>query len=306
MTAPPKSVITISKEELAKLPMAECSAELRLIDSPDNVEQAVADLRKSDVIGFDTETKPSFKRGQLNSVSLLQLSTRDVCYLFRLNMIGLPQCLVELLEDESKLKIGVSIHDDFHNLARLQPISPKGFIDLQTYVKEFIIADNSLSKIYAIVFGKRISKSQRLTNWEAPALSMSQQAYAALDALACIELYDYLSSGKFLPTNSQYLRAIEENPIVVEQGIKPKKEDAKSKAVKSRRRKTASRKSNSHQPVSANPSSTRGDSHSSGIPSVIKEKNYRRRSVSKKNADPSTIPTNDKQSDKTNNNNIQS
>lgn len=197
--------LSIAKDVLGKLPAAKFHGEhITLIDKAEDVEAAVAELFKADIIGFDTETKPSFKRGQSNVVSLLQLSTREHAFLFRLNKVGFTDRLKELLEDESKLKIGLSIHDDFHHLNRLNPFVPKGFIDLQQYVKKYLIADNSLTRIYGIIFGQRISKSQRLTNWEAEELSPAQQAYASLDALACIDVYEYLEAGKFNPAESQY------------------------------------------------------------------------------------------------------
>ncbi len=198
--------LTITKEELAALPAAHFQGTIVLIEKTEEVAPAVSSLRQCDVIGFDTETRPSFKKGQTNTVSLMQLSTRDTCYLLRLNHVGLTDDLKMLLEDPGSLKIGLSIHDDFHNLSRLADIVPKGFIDLQNYVKRFHISDNSLSKIYGIVFGKRISKGQRLTNWEASQLTDNQQAYAALDAKACIDIYDRISSGNFNPLESPYLR----------------------------------------------------------------------------------------------------
>lgn len=140
-----------------------------------------------------------------NQVSLIQLSTMSTCYLFRINHVGLSQQIIDLLEDRSVLKIGLSVHDDFHNLNKITAINPDGFIELQNYVKEYMIADNSLSRIYALIFGKRISKGQRLTNWEAEHLTPSQQMYAAMDALACIQIYDCLSNGRFDPMESGYL-----------------------------------------------------------------------------------------------------
>lgn len=197
--------LSIAKDVLGKLPAAKFhGTQITLIDKPEDVDAAVDELMRADIIGFDTETKPSFKRGQSNVVSLLQLSTREHAFLFRLNRIGFGDRLKALLEDESKLKIGLSIHDDFHHLNRLNSFDPKGFIDLQQYVKQFLIADNSLTRIYGILFGQRISKSQRLTNWEAEQLTQAQQIYASLDALACIDVYDYLEAGKFDPHTSQY------------------------------------------------------------------------------------------------------
>lgn len=197
--------LTITKDALGQLPAAQFHGEtITLVDRIEDVEAAVDELMKSDVIGFDTETRPSFKKGHFNVVSLLQLSTRAHAFLFRLNKIGFHPLLVSLLENPDKLKIGLSIHDDFHNLNKLADLHPENFIDLQHYVKSFKIADNSLTRIYGILFGQRISKSQRLTNWEATELSPAQQSYAALDALACIDVYDYLKAGKFNPDLSEY------------------------------------------------------------------------------------------------------
>lgn len=200
-----KSIVTISKDKLATLPAAEYPGKIIVIDSEDKLDEAIADLMKSPVIGFDTETRPSFRKGQQYEVSLIQLSTPESCYLFRTNKIGYPQRLIELLENPDKKKIGLSIHDDFHNLRRVTEIEPRGFVDLQQYVKAFKIADNSLSRVFGILFGERISKGQRLSNWEAEELSDLQQAYAALDAYACIKIYNYLESGCFNPSNSEYL-----------------------------------------------------------------------------------------------------
>lgn len=204
MSVPSQYIVSISKADLALLPPAAYHGEIHIVDTIDKIPDAVRSLRAADIIGFDTETRPSFKKGQSFQVSLLQLSTRTECFLFRLNMIGLPQDIKDILEDEHKLKIGVSLHDDFHNLHRIYTLEPKGFIDLQPYVKQFKIADNSLSRIYGILFGERISKGQRLTNWEAKTLTHSQQVYAAFDALSCIQIYDHLNSGKFIPENSPY------------------------------------------------------------------------------------------------------
>lgn len=201
--------ITISKEELAALPAASFNGNIHLIDSPDDVDNAINCLRAENIIGFDTETKPNFKRGQSNNVSLIQLSTYNDCFLFRLNHIGVPDALKNLLEDKTIKKIGLSIHDDFHNLNKFCDIAPVEFIDLQDYVKEFKFSVLSLSKIYAILFNERISKGQRLSNWEAETLSIHQQGYAALDAYACLKIYDYLSKNNFKPEISPYLRDIE-------------------------------------------------------------------------------------------------
>ncbi len=201
---------SITKEELSGLPAEVYSGTIHLIDKEEDIAEAVNVLCSQSVIGFDTETKPSFRRGERNTVSLLQLSTATDTYLFRLNRVGLPAGVCEILEDENILKIGVSIHDDFLNLHKKFKLNPKGFVDLQTYVKNFNIADNSLSRIYGILFDKRISKGQRLSNWEAPSLTQHQQEYAALDALACVNIYNHLLTHGFDYRTSKYYREFED------------------------------------------------------------------------------------------------
>lgn len=203
---------SITKEQLAELPAAHFDRSVVLVDSEEGARRAAEILTQETKLGFDTETRPSFRRGQSFNVALLQLSTHSVCFLIRLNKIGLTPEIKSILEDENIRKIGVSIHDDFHNLHKIYSLEPKGFIDLQGFVKNYNIADNSLSRIYAILFGQRISKGQRLTNWEASHLTLHQQEYAALDALACIKIYDHLTTVGFSAVDSPYYRDINATP----------------------------------------------------------------------------------------------
>lgn len=196
--------ISISKQQLAALPPAHFSGQIVIVDSTEAVESAIMRLCEADVIGFDTETRPSFKKGQSYNVSLLQLAAPDICFLFRLNKIGMPAALKALLEDERKTKVGLSIHDDFRNLRKTYDFSPDGFIELQDFVTRWNILDKSLSKLYGILFGQRLSKSQRLSNWETEQLGEAQQHYAALDAVACIHIYSHLTEGHFDPAESPY------------------------------------------------------------------------------------------------------
>ncbi len=196
--------ISISKQQLATLPPAHFNGTIVVVDTAAGVDNAIMQLRKADLIGFDTETRPSFKKGQTFNVALLQLSSPDVCFLFRLNKIGMPESLKELLEDKEKIKVGLSIHDDFRNLHKTYDFEPRGFIELQTFVTRWHIIDKSLSKLYGILFGQRLSKSQRLSNWESETLADSQQHYAALDANACIQIYRRLNDGLFDPDSSPY------------------------------------------------------------------------------------------------------
>ena len=179
----------IEKSLISTLPPCDITGEIIVIDRPEDVATAVNDLKQCTLIGFDTETRPSFRRGESNTISLLQLATDKRAYLFRLKKIGPNQLLKDLLESEEHMKVGLSVHDDFHSLNRWMPCRPKNFIELQKYVKAFGIEEMSLQKIYAIVFNKKISKRQQLSNWEAEELTPAQQQYAAIDAWACRDIY---------------------------------------------------------------------------------------------------------------------
>ena len=198
--------IAISKDTVSELPVVNYPGGITLVDTPEKARAAIHELSMAKVVGFDTETRPSFQRGKTHNVALLQLSTEDHCYLFRLNILGISEPLKDFLEDPQIIKVGLSVHDDFSVMRRMCPeLDPAGFIDLQEYVKYFHINDISLQKIYAIVFSEKISKQQRLTNWEAEHLTENQQKYAALDAWACLRLYRTLRSGNFHPDESPYI-----------------------------------------------------------------------------------------------------
>lgn len=184
---------------------------IHVIDSMLHVRAAVAALRRAEFVGFDTETRPSFKKGQVHKMALMQLSTPDDCFLFRVNKIGVPDALSDYLSDANCLKVGLSLRDDFAKLHTVTGCVPQGFVDLQQLVGEYRIGEASLQKIYAILFGKKISKSQQLTNWEAPTLTVQQQNYAAIDAWACGKIYKYLTSGAFNPDDSPYKQEIIED-----------------------------------------------------------------------------------------------
>ncbi|MDE5629561.1 MAG: 3'-5' exonuclease domain-containing protein 2 [Muribaculaceae bacterium] len=197
-------IISIEKSALAGLPVTTYTGAITLIDTEDKATAAIEELEHEKIVGFDTETRPSFRKGKLHNVALMQISGSSRCYLFRLNKIGICPALKGFLENPGIIKVGLSLHDDFSVMRRSCEINPKGFVDLQQLVKEYEINDISLQKIYAIIFGEKISKSQRLTNWEAETLTPPQQAYAALDAWACLRIYNYLKNGLFVPRLSPY------------------------------------------------------------------------------------------------------
>lgn len=184
------------KSKISMLPRAEFDGRIHVIISKEQAEKAVNFLLKQPVLGFDTETRPSFSKGTVYRVALLQVATYDICFLFRLNIIGLTPAIVKLLEDTTVTKIGLSWHDDINGLHKMGRFETGTFIDIQNHVREIGVEDLSLQKLYANLFGQQISKAQRLTNWERDVLTDKQKTYAATDAWACIQLYEELERLK--------------------------------------------------------------------------------------------------------------
>jgi ribonuclease D len=182
----------ISNDELAELPLSAYDGVIHVVENPEDLEKALDYLLKQTILGFDTETRPAFKKGQTFPVSLLQLSTSDQAFLFRINKTGLPAGLIKVLASPNILKIGVAIRDDIKILQKIAAFKPSGFIELQDLVKTYGIENFSLKKLSAIVLGFKISKSQRLTNWDAPELTEQQLIYGATDAWVSCEIYKRL------------------------------------------------------------------------------------------------------------------
>lgn len=182
----------IEKSEINTMPPAVFEGRIITIDTATDVDKAVKALSQERVVGIDTETRPSFRKGVQHNVSLIQLSTPDTCFLIRLNRTGMPDSLISFLENEQIAKIGLSLHDDYQALNKRRKFKSGGFVDLQKVVGNFGIEEMSLQKIFAIIFRQRISKSQQLSNWENDVLTDKQKQYAATDAWACLKIYNML------------------------------------------------------------------------------------------------------------------
>ena len=182
----------IDKNEISTMPTVTFEGRIITIDTASAVEQAMIALSGESYVGIDTETRPSFRKGVQHDVSLIQLSTPDTCFLIRLNRTGMPDSLVAFLENKRIAKIGLSLHDDYQGLCKRRKFKAGNFIDLQKEVGKYGIEEMSLQKIFAIIFGQRISKSQQLSNWENDVLTDKQKQYAATDAWACLKIYKEL------------------------------------------------------------------------------------------------------------------
>ena len=182
----------IDKRSISNLPKVLFPGRIVVVTTENDADKAVDFLLAQPILGVDTETRPAFKKGINHKVALLQVATHDICFLFRLNYTGITTSILKLLEDTTVPKIGLSLHDDIMSMHRRADFRPGNFIDLQKHVGEIGIEDLSLQKLYANFFGQKISKAQRLSNWEADILTQQQKNYAATDAWACIMLYEEL------------------------------------------------------------------------------------------------------------------
>ena len=180
------------KSRISQLPRVTFPGRIVVILNETEAEKAVDYLLSRDIIGVDTETRPVFKKGHRRKVALLQACDHEVCFLFRLNYMGLPDCIKRFLEDTTVPKVGLSLSDDMLMLHQRANFKPGYFIDLQDYVKSLGIEDMSLQKLYANVFHERITKRQQLSNWENEVLNDKQKLYASTDAWTCIKLYERL------------------------------------------------------------------------------------------------------------------
>lgn len=187
---------SISNDDVAQLEPIHFAGEIEVVDTHEALLRACRDLASHTLIGFDTETRPSFTAGVTNKVALLQLSTFERCYLIRLNRVALCREVLAILSDEKILKVGADVKNDIRALNALRYFKPQGFIDLQDEVVHYGIEDKSLRKISGIVLGQKVSKAQRLSNWEAKSFTPQQQMYAATDAWVCIEIYRHLQASR--------------------------------------------------------------------------------------------------------------
>ena len=194
--------VKTEKDFVTNLPRFVFNGEIKVIQRIEDVTQAVEQLSSSEILGIDTETRPSFRKGTIHKVALLQVANEDLCCLFQLSCFGFAPDLIHLLSNKEIKKVGLSLKDDFFMLSKRHKFDPQNCVDLQDYAKEMGIKDMSLQKLFANVFHERISKSAQLSNWTAPIFTQSQKLYAATDAYACLKLYKEL---KRLKETNDYL-----------------------------------------------------------------------------------------------------
>lgn len=198
----------ISKTAIQELPLTHFEGEVIIVDHPNKVSESVEYLRQHTILGVDTEARPSFKRGVHYPTALVQVATLERCYLFRLTHVGLPKELADILANPDICKVGLAFKDDLNGLRRRRDFKPSNCIDLQSIVCKYGIMDLGLQKIFAIIFGKKISKAQQLTNWENSHLTPDQARYASTDAWATLSIYMALQKVK--PLTKRQVEALKQ------------------------------------------------------------------------------------------------
>ncbi|MBO5877956.1 MAG: 3'-5' exonuclease domain-containing protein 2 [Alistipes sp.] len=241
---------TITNEQTAELPSARFDGHIIVVEREDQIENMCRDLSAQSIIGFDTETRPSFKAGVSNKVALLQLSTHQRCYLIRLCRTKLHNAILKILSNPNIIKIGADVAGDLRSLHALRHFHERGFIDLQHIASAWGIEEKSLRKMSAIVLGQRVSKAQRLSNWEASTLTPQQQMYAATDAWVCISIYEHLLKSEPL-TEPKIEEVISEAGAVKRDATTHKRETTKAKREPHTTRVQATAKSEEHNPKRA-------------------------------------------------------
>lgn len=186
----------IDKNTIQALPLTSFEGEVIIVDVPEKVQEAVEYLGQFSILGVDTEARPSFKRGVHYPTALVQVATMERCYLFRLTHVGMPKELAQIFANPNICKVGLAFKDDLNGLRRRRDFKPANCIDLQSIVCKYGIMELGLQKIFAIVFGQKISKAQQLTNWENSHLTPEQAKYASTDAWATLKIYLELQKTK--------------------------------------------------------------------------------------------------------------
>jgi len=187
----------VTPEEVNELPLTSYGGKIVVVTDPRKIPEAVNEISQHEVVGFDTETKPTFKKGQFYHVSLIQIGIPNKVFLFRINKTGLTSDLKLLLSNEKILKLGVGLHDDIISLKKIETFESAGFVELHHYVAAMGVRNTGLRKLAAIILSIRISKSQQTSNWDNATLTENQLRYAATDAWVCLEMYNKLVATGF-------------------------------------------------------------------------------------------------------------
>lgn len=188
----PNLKTSITNEEINELPLAAFEGKVEIISTEEGLDQAFHEIMKVRVVGFDTETRPVFVRGQQHKVALMQIALDHKVFLLRLKSIGMTSHIIDFLQHEEILKVGVALRDDIKALQRLKRFNPGGIFELTELTRQAGLQVEGVKKLTGLLLGFRISKSAQTSNWEAEHLNEKQISYAATDAWVCLKIYEQL------------------------------------------------------------------------------------------------------------------
>ncbi len=188
----------ITNEDIRKLPLLAFNGPIHVVESEDQLDNAIETLHDEEILGFDTEKKPTFKKGEYNPTAMIQLSSNNEAFLFRLNKIGYPRPLFDLMGNPEVTKLGISIDDDIKELEKLSRFNPSGFMDINNIARDIGVKHIGVKKLAAIFLKQRISKGQQTSNWEIEELTHGQKKYAATDAWICLRIYNEIKENGLL------------------------------------------------------------------------------------------------------------
>ena len=193
-----KKHVKLSKNEINALPLIQYDGDIEILTSKDNIQAAINDLKNYDLIGFDTETKPTFVKGPLNPPSIMQLACDDKVYIFQFDNDEIFKQLSLILSNKNITKCGVSVDRDLIELMYLSPFDPISFVDLGNVARENEIPHHGLRGLVAMFLKHRISKGSQTSDWSRISLSDSQISYAATDAWVSLELFKIFDKNGLL------------------------------------------------------------------------------------------------------------
>ena len=193
-----KKHVKLSKNEINALPLIQYEGDIEILSSKDNIQAAINDLKNYDLIGFDTETKPTFVKGPLNPPSIMQLACDDKVYIFQFDNDEIFKQLSTILSNKNITKCGVSVDRDLIELMYLSPFDPISFVDLGNIARKNEIPHHGLRGLVAMFLKHRISKGSQTSDWSRLSLSDSQISYAATDAWVSLELFKIFDKNGLL------------------------------------------------------------------------------------------------------------